>query len=107
MESVLDILRDSTIIHCGNIDEAHELLRIVEDDGYLWAGECPVDHLGSYDTYKSNTCYRLGIKDMSKNISYGSRRFYESNGCIVIEFSEWCGDDGDIEEPFGLENLFS
>ena len=77
-------------VHCETMEQAEELMKEAEKQGFRPV--CP-----SYlQTYYENTVYNFSKPD--KEIWFGSKKFYESDGVKVVEFRYVSEDNNTIED---------
>ena len=65
-------------VHCETIDQAEELMKETEKQGFKPLNPCRVHFLGENTVYNFNR--------PNKEVVYASKHFYENAGIKVVEF---------------------
>ena len=97
-DSVFDLQevgKRDIIVWCQSEEEANQLALMLNSVGAHWTSGADMVGYTAYDTYKSNTCYRIRA---DKVITVATVLFFES-GHYMYEDSLYCTMGAKIEEP--------
>ena len=79
---ISEYIKEGVAVHCNTETKANDLLRLADDNGYLWCTgqEYVTDEKvnSNYDTYLTDTCYSIDCG------TYSSKEFYQSKGYKII-----------------------
>lgn len=84
------------VIHCPTEENAKELLKHLDELGYVWTGDKSslLDKV-YYQSYRENTCYETEENGI---VFFGSKDFFEKEGYTITEFSDLVEPDMSAEE---------
>lgn len=90
------------VIHCPTEENAKELLKHLDELGYVWTGDKSslLDKV-YYQSYRENTCYETEENGI---VFFGSKDFFEKEGYTITEFSDLVEPDmsaGEILDILG------
>ena len=64
--------KENTVFHCETKEIAIQLLNIAHEHGYKWSTNKEYDKINDWDTYKSETCYKINTA------TYADKNWYSA-----------------------------